>query len=322
MSSVSALSFNRALVTGASGFVGRHLVRRLADDGCFVVGVDLSTSWNPQICGVEFVTADIRDPNVVQTALSKAQPEVVFHLAAQPSPAQSMRDPVADIQLNVLGSVNVARAAVSIGVRRFVFFSTGGAMYGGGAIGGEHERMLVDDNTPPAPDSVYGASKLAVEHYLRVLCQDAEMQTSVLRPGHVYGPSPRQSLNGEYEEIAANFAYRMIRDEPIRIVGDGNQQLDYVYVDDVVEATLKAATLEPATCVIGTGVAPRTLEVFEIVARLTDYAREPVFLGRTTYSYVMDTQRARSTWTWEPQVSLEDGIAATVEWFRSELRVT
>ena len=195
-------------------------------------------------------------------------------------------------------------------------------MYGGGAIGGEHERMLVDDNTPPAPDSVYGASKLAVEHYLRVLGQDADMQISVLRPGHVYGPSPRQSLNGEYEEDAANFAYRMIRDEPIRIVGDGNQQLDYVYVDDVVEAAIKAATFEPATCIIGAGVAPRTLEVFRIAARLTHYAREPVFLDRPTYSYVMDAQRAHSTWNWVPQVSLEEGIAATIEWFRSEQGVT
>ena len=183
------------------------------------------------------------------------------------------------------------------------------------------EQMVIDDDTPPAPDSVYGVSKLAVEHYLRVLCQDTEMQTSVLRPGHAYGPGPRQSLDGEYEEDAANFAYHMIRDEPITIVGDGSQQLDYVYVDDVVEAAIRAATFEQATCIIGTGVAPRKLEVFELVARLTGYTREPVFIDRATYSYVMHADRASSVWRWSPEVSLEDGIAATVDWFRANLCV-
>ena len=211
-----------AVVTGSSGFIGSHLVERLNSDGVSVVGLDSSPPKIPNPTGTQFLGVDVRDYDSVTGALSEVQPEVVFHLAGQPSPAVSMRDPIVDIELNVLGTVNVARAAVSLGVQRFVFFSTGGAMYG------EPERLPVDDDTPPAPHSVYGASKLAAEHYLRVLAQHGGLEVSVLRPGHVYGSNAREGPDGEYEEQVANFAWRMIRDEPVQIVGDGSQRLDYV----------------------------------------------------------------------------------------------
>lgn len=306
-------SVKSAVVTGSSGFVGSHLVRRLADDGCLTVGIDLSPARIALPSEIRLVKADIRDTDSIRDVLSEVRPQVIFHLAGQPSPAKSMRDPIADIQLNVVGTVNVASAAASADVGRFVFFSTGGAMYG------QPQNIPIDEQTPPSPDSIYGASKLAAEEYLRVLGLETDMQTSVLRPGHIYGPDPRQALNDQYEEDAANFAYRMIRNERITIIGDGNQRFDYVYVDDVVEAAMKAAIMEPATCVIGTGTAPRTLEIFEMVARLTGYERDPIFVGDPTYSYVLDASRARSVWGWEPRVHLGEGIAATVHWFQANV---
>jgi UDP-glucose 4-epimerase len=314
---MSAPPHGPALVTGASGFIGGHLLARLARDGCSVVGLDAAPpdpSAAAPPAGAEVLTVDIRDDEAVRVALDEVRPEVVYHLAAQASVAMSMRDPAADIEVNVLGSVRLARAAAEAGVRRFVFFSTGGAIYG------QPKRIPVDEETPAMPLSVYGTSKLAAERYLGLLAEHGAFELSVLRPGNVYGPG--QDSEGE-AGVFAIFAARMLRAEPVTIFGDGSQGRDYVYVDDTVEAALLAATGKPATCVIGSGVATRTIEVFETLARLCDYDPEPVFADERPgdiQHIALDATRARSTWGWAPRVSLEQGSAATVEWFRAHPR--
>lgn len=301
-----------ALVTGAAGFIGSHLVERLLRDGCDVTGLDLDPARRPAPAGVEVIAADIRDAAALARVMAEARPTVVYHLAAQISVPASMRDPIADIEANVLGTVRLAQAAVDAGVQRIVFFSTGGALYG------DPEVVPVDESMEPSPASIYGASKLAAERYLELICDAGGVECSVLRPANIYGPG--QDPEGE-AGVVAIFARRMLRNEPVTIFGDGSQQRDYVYVDDVVDAALLAATGEPATCLVGSGVGTSTLDVYRLLAAFCGYEREPVFADERPgdiQRITVDSTRARERWGWTPRVPLDDGFAATVEWFRAQ----
>ncbi|MCY3655589.1 MAG: NAD-dependent epimerase/dehydratase family protein [Chloroflexi bacterium] len=302
----------RAVVTGSTGFVGSHIVDRLAADGCAVTGISNTPPRREPPEGVTEQLADIRDADAVEALVADARPDVVFHLAAQASVPVSMRNPVADILVNVIGSVNVAQAAAAAGARRLVFFSTGGALFG------QPEELPAGEHTPVEPQSVYGASKIAAEHELGALCRHLGLELSVLRPGNIYGPG--QDAAGE-SGVVAIFATRMLMGAPARIFGDGSQQRDYVYVDDVVDAALLAATGEPATCEVGSGVGTATLDIFRHLAALTGYTREPVFAPERPgdpHAVYLDPSRARERWGWEASTSLEEGLAATVEWFRAD----
>jgi UDP-glucose 4-epimerase len=303
-----------ALVTGSSGFFGGHLVARLAREGVAVTAMDAAEPRQTLPTSVRDLRVDVRAAAAVREAVLATRPDVVYHLAAQASVSVSMRDPVADIQTNVLGTVHLAQAAIDAGVRRFVFVSTGGALYGEPAV------VPVTEELRATPASVYGASKLAAEQYLSVLLTSSAMTLSVLRPGNIYGPA--QDPHGE-AGVVAIFTQRMLRGEPVTIFGDGSQQRDYVYVDDVVDAALLAATGSPATCLIGSGAGTSTLTIWETLARLTasggapQYAAErPGDIQRTW----LDSSHARAVWGWTPRVSLEDGMARTVEWFRAQVR--
>ncbi len=302
-----------ALVTGAAGFIGSHLVERLLRDGCDVTGLDLDPARRPPPTGVDVVAADLGDAAGLARVMADVRPRTVYHLAAQISVPASMRDPIADIEANVLGTVRLAQAAVDAGVQRIVFFSTGGALYG------DPEVVPVDESMEPSPASVYGASKLAAERYLELICDAGGVECSVLRPANIYGPG--QDPEGE-AGVVAIFAQRMLRNEPVTIFGDGSQQRDYVYVDDVVDAALLAATGEPATCLVGSGAGTSTLDVYRLLAALCGYEREPVFADERPgdiQRITVDSTRARERWGWTPRVPLDDGFAATVDWFRERV---
>jgi UDP-glucose 4-epimerase len=300
-----------ALVTGASGFIGSHLVRRLVAEGCDVVGIDIDTAQRPTPDGATIETVDIRDTDGVRRVISETQPRAVYHLAAQASVAVSMRDPVADIEANVLGTVNLAQAAIKSDVRRVVFFSTGGALYG------EPKHMPVSEDAPPQPESVYGASKLAAERYLRLLCDAASVDLSILRPANIYGPG--QDPHGEAGVIAI-FAARMLAGESATIFGDGKQRRDYIYIDDALDAALLSVVGEPATCLIGSGIGTSTREIFDLVAAASGYEREPIFAPERPgdiQRIALDASRAADVWGWRPSTALADGLAATVDSFRA-----
>ena len=302
----------RALVTGSSGFVGSHLVARLAAEGCTVTGLSNTPPRQPPPEGVTEHRVDIRDGDAVARTIAEARPEVVFHLAAQSSAPVSMRDPVADIETNVVGSVHVAQAAAAAGARRLVFFSSGGTLFG------QPDVLPAGEHTPMAPASIYGASKIAAEYELGALCPHLGLELSVLRPGNIYGPG--QDAGGE-SGVVAIFAMRMLAGREATIFGDGSQQRDYVYIDDIVDATLRAADGEPATCEVGSGRGTSTLEVFRLLARLTAYEREPVFAPERPgdiQAIYLDPSRALERWGWAATTSLEEGLAATVDWFRGQ----
>ena len=221
-----------------------------------------------------------------------------------------MRDPATDVLTNVLGSVHVAQAAAEAGARRIVFFSSGGALHGA------PRSLPANEDTPIAPDAVYGASKIAAEHELGALCRHLGLELSVLRPGNIYGPG--QDAAGE-SGVVAIFSSRMLAGEPVTIFGDGSQQRDYVYVGDVVEAALLAAGREPATCVIGTGEGTSTQRIFDTLAALTGYGQPPVYAAERPGDHAaiyLDPSRAGELWGWAPRTALEEGMARTVEWFR------
>jgi len=303
-----------ALVTGAAGFVGGHLVARLAAEGWRGVAAD----HRPGRVGVDAAPPgavderllDVRDADAVAALLAEAQPAVCFHLAAQASVPLSMEDPAADVAVNVLGTIHVARGCLAAGVPRLVFFSTGGAIYG------DPERSPVDEGHPLRPGSVYGASKAASELYLGALTAGSGTAVAVLRPGNVYGPA--QDSTREYGVVGI-FAGRMLRGEPVTIFGDGQEQRDYVYVEDVVDAALAAAGGEPATCNVATGVPVTTRRVFELVAAETGYALAPRIAPARPgdlYGVTLSPALAAERWGWRPRVAIEEGVRRTVVWFR------
>jgi UDP-glucose 4-epimerase len=301
----------RALVTGSSGFVAWHLVLRLVAEGVEVIGLDFAEPRQPLPTGVTDLRIDIRDRDLVREAILQHRPEVVYHLAAQASVSVSMREPQVDIETNVIGTLHLAQAAIEAGTRRFVFVSTGGALFG------EPDLLPVTEDTTASPASIYGASKYAAERYLGIVVGGSEMQLSVVRPGNIYGPA--QNPHGE-AGVVAIFTERMLRGEPVTIFGDGSQQRDYVFVDDVVEAAVRGAIGTPATCLIGTGTGTSTQTIFDTLAGLTGY-EAPVRYGPERPGDIqriwLDARHAREVWQWAPQVSLKDGMARTIEWFRA-----
>lgn len=311
---MSATVPSPALVTGAAGFFGSHLVARLARDGCAVTGIDIAPHQRTQPDGVQIVAADVRDADALRRVIADVRPAVVYHLAAQASVTVSMSDPAHDIDVNVLGSVRVAQAAIEGGVQRLVFVSTGGALYG------EPDQLPVTEAATPAPLSVYGVSKLAAERYLTVLAAAEQVDLSIVRPANIYGPG--QDPLGE-AGVVAIFAAKMLRDQPVTIFGDGSQLRDYLYVDDAVDATVLAAISEPSTCLIGTATGTSTLDVYHLVARFAGYEREPQYEAERPgdiQRITLASERAKRLWGWEASTSIEEGFAATVDWFRANPR--
>ncbi|MBM3139387.1 MAG: SDR family NAD(P)-dependent oxidoreductase [Chloroflexi bacterium] len=302
------------LVTGGAGFIGGHLVAALAEAGDRVTSIDRERIRRPLPPGVEEVTLDLRDHAALREAVAEAMPAVVYHLAAQASVAISMREPREDIETNVLATVELARAAADAACRRFLFVSSGGALYG------SPERLPAKETTAVAPQSVYGASKAAAELYLDVVSRQTGLSVSVVRPANVYGPW--QDPHGE-AGVVAIFAQRMLRGEPVTIFGDGRQTRDYVYVGDVAAAIRAAAQAETAaTCNVATGRETSTQQIFDALAGLTGYERQPVYGPERpgdVARIALDPSHARRAWGWRPSVKLDDGLAETVRWFRERM---
>jgi UDP-glucose 4-epimerase len=300
----------RALVTGGAGFIGSHLAERLVAEGHSVCVVDdLSTgsaSNAPPAARLHHV--DICDWDSLRDVIAAFRPQVVFHAAAQTDVGRSIREPDFDARVNVLGGLNVLRAAAAARTRRIVYASSA-------AVYGTPERLPVSETHPTRPISEYGASKLALEHYLHAYQARGLIEYAALRYSNVYGP--RQRADGE-AGVVAIFTRRMLAGEPVTIFGDGTKTRDYVYVGDVVEATVHAAW-GPAGVVanLGWGREVSDLELFREVAAATRYTAAPVHapdrpgdIGRMC----LDPAVAQRTWDWQATVTLRDGIRRVAEW--------
>ena len=300
----------RCLVTGGAGFIGSTLVDALIRRGDDVTVIDdLSRGRREQVnAAADLVVADIGGD--VAGILRRVKPEVVFHEAAQIDVRRSVAEPLLDTSINVLGTVNVLQSAVDAGVRRVVFASSGGALYG------DTETMPTPESHACLPASQYGGAKLCGEVYGRVYESLHGLEFVALRYSNVYGP--RQDPHGE-AGVVAIFAERLLRGEGTRVFGDGRQTRDYVFVDDVVAANLAAADSPTGSYNIATGVECDVLTLHERIAQACGVDATPEHAearaGEQQRS-CLDISLAAAQLGWAPQVSLEDGIRRTVAFFR------
>ncbi len=308
----------RALVTGAAGFIGSTLVDRLRADGHQVVGLDnFATGRAVNIehlagdAGFSFVEADIVSADL-QTILAQHQPEVVFHLAAQIDVRHSVADPVFDASVNVVGTIRLADAARTAGVRKIVHTSSGGSIYGTPA------HYPTGEDVPADPASPYAAGKVAGEIYLNTFGHLYGLQCSHIAPANVYGP--RQDPHGE-AGVVAIFAQALLEGRPTKVFGDGSNTRDYVFVDDVVDAFVRASGEQGngQRFNVGTGVETSDRQLHTAVAAAVGAPDDPEFhpprLGDLKRS-CLDISRGADVLGWRPQVALADGVTRTVEYFR------
>jgi UDP-glucose 4-epimerase len=304
----------RTLVTGGAGFIGSNLVDALLARGDDVVVVDdLSTGRRSNLDGAlergaALHHADVREAAAVREILASERPAVIFHLAAHIDVRRSVSDPASDAQINVEGTINLLEAAREAGVRRLVFASTGGAIYG------ESTVVPTPETEPPSPLSPYGQSKYAAEGYCRLAATLHGLSTISLRYANVYGP--RQDPLGEGGVIAI-FCGRLREGGRPTIFGDGMQTRDYIYVKDVVDATLAAAgSAATGSYNVGTGRETSVLELVEGLRQLAgshDFSpeHEAARLGEVHRS-CLDPQLAGTTLGWSPSTSLAEGLRLTL----------
>jgi UDP-glucose 4-epimerase len=308
----------RALVTGAAGFIGSTLVDRLRADGHAVVGLDNFATGratnlehladDPEFA---FVEADIVAADL-SAILDEHRPEVVFHLAAQIDVRQSVADPQFDASVNVVGTVRLAEAARRAQVRKIVHTSSGGSIYG------TPPSYPTSEDVPTDPASPYAAGKVAGELYLNTFRHLYGLECSHIAPANVYGP--RQDPHGE-AGVVAIFAQALLSGKPTKVFGDGTHTRDYVFVDDVVDAFVRASG--PAgggqRFNIGTGVETSDRQLHSAVAAAAGAPDNPAFhpprLGDLNRS-CLDIGLAQRVLGWRPQVALDDGVRRTVEYFR------
>jgi UDP-glucose 4-epimerase len=297
------------LITGGAGFIGSHIVELLAPMYRVVVWDDFSTGKRESLPnGVEILEGDVRDEEGLTRACYEHKIETIIHLAAQSNVRESLANPYRDASVNVLGGVAILRACVTARVRRFIFASSGGAVYG------ERRRQPCPENAATSPLSPYGAAKLAVEVYLRTLGGPAGLRSVTLRLGNVYGP--RQSPQGE-AGVVSLFANAMLSGASPIIFGDGRQTRDFVYVRDVARA-FKAALRAPAGIYnIGTGVESSVLEIAKLLSHEIGFTgaivHRPSIRGEVRRN-ALDVSRAREGMRWRASTPLREGLRATVRW--------
>lgn len=312
----------RVIITGGAGFIGSHIVERLLEAGHEPHVIDnLSTGDRRNLPkSVMLHEVDVRHADAVLKVFEEVRPQAVSHQAAQMSVSLSVREPIFDAEVNVMGLLSVLRAADRTGVERFVFASSGGVLYG--------DVFEPAPETHPAdPVSPYGISKWVGERYLKFYAANTAMKCIALRYSNVYGP--RQNPHGE-AGVVAIFCQRLLRGESATINGDGKYIRDYVYVTDVAEANfnaLTAPTKEPFRPYnVGTGIGIDTNQISgaihdECVRLVGDRQKVPELLrgparAGDLRSNLIDASQAAQDWGWQPRVPFETGLRQTVEWFQ------
>jgi UDP-glucose 4-epimerase len=295
----------RALVIGGNGFLGSSLVERLRAMGYRTRVLDPSPAradvdWR----GVDYVIGDLLDKSLLPSLIEGV--DIVFHLASSTVPSTSNMDPVADVQTNLVGAINLCTAMIAAGQRRLVYFSSGGTVYG------DPRQQPVPESHPLHPISSYGVVKVAIENYLLMYEQLGNLDPLILRPSNPYGP--RQSGAGLQGVIAA-FLGRARLGEGVRIWGDGEIVRDYLYIDDLIDFAATAGTGNKNGLVnVGSGQGHTLNQIVDLVREATGAALPVEYAPRRAYDVaeiVLDISRARSEFDWHPAMELSAGIQAT-----------
>ena len=310
----------RILVTGGAGFIGSHVVDAYVAAGHEVAVLDNFSTGNEANVNpaVEAHRVDLRDQAGVEKVVASFRPEIVNHHAAQSEVPKSIADPGLDAHINIVGGLNLLKASVDHKVKKVIFISTGGALYG------EPDMVPAGEDHPVRPLSPYGTSKFCFEQYLGTFKRTFGMEFTVLRYANIYGP--RQDFYAEEGRVVAIFASRMLARKPVTIDGDGEQSRDMLHVGDAATANLAALESgDGGTFHVSTGVPVSVNDLFRKLAILTDYKMEPNLGPRRkgdVYRIALDNARARQGLGWEPRVSLEEGLSLTVDYFREQVSQT
>jgi UDP-glucose 4-epimerase len=306
----------KILVTGGAGFIGSHVVDTYVALGHEVTVVDDLSSGrkknvNPK---AELVTMDIRDPNI-STLFAKGRFDLVNHLAAQIDVRRSVQDPFLDASINILGTLRILEGCRTYGVRKLIFASSGGVMYG------ECRTRAALESDPCQPVSPYGFSKAAAETYIRFFGETYHLPFTILRYGNVYGL--RQDPHGE-AGVVSIFIGKLLANEPVTIYGTGKQERDYVYVGDVAQANVQALLKgENQILNIGTGHATSVNVLYSKLQEVHGKSPAPAYApprpGELDRS-VLDSTRAQEVLSWRPLYSLPQGLAETYAFFHQQMK--
>ena len=320
---------NRAVVTGGAGFIGSHLVDALVARGVEVLVIDnfasgslanLEQAKRNGDRSLKILELDIGDSGLLK-AVTDFKPHTIFHLAAQMNVRHSVKDPVFDAQENVLGIIRVLEAARNSQAKKFIFASTGGAIYG------EQQQYPAPEDHPVLPESPYGVSKRAGELYLEYYAHAFGLDTVSMRFANVYGP--RQNPKGE-AGVVAIFSRQLLAGQPLTVNGDGKQTRDFVFVGDVVSACLLASELErPGTYSVfnvGRGTESSVLELVELLKGMAadmGVPEEPAVVHGAALAgeqrrSVIDATKLSMELGWQAKVGLKEGLRATVQSFIAE----
>lgn len=309
----------KILVTGGAGFIGSHVVDEYIRLGHKVIVVDNLITGNKKNLNskAKFYKVDIRDKNLLTKIFSSEKIDVVNHHAAQLDVRKSVADPQFDASVNIIGSLNLLELSVKFGVKKFIFSSSGGTIYGECT-----SPKPPKENSPYKPESPYGCAKLSVEYYMGYYNKVYGLKVAVLRYANVYGP--RQDPFGE-AGVVAIFANRMLKGEDVYIFGDGEQMRDFVFVKDVVRANILVTRKNFGNLVlnIGTGKLTSVNKLFSEMKKIIGYQKDAIYKpsrkGELFRSY-LDVSYAKKFIGWEPKTEFNCGLKETIEYFLHNLR--
>jgi UDP-glucose 4-epimerase len=302
---------SKILLTGGAGFIGSHIVDRLVEMGHDVIVVDNLTSGfranvNPS---ARFYELDVCDPEFARLVRAE-RPEVIDHHAAQTMVRVSTERPGHDAQVNILGLINLLTAAAEAGVRKVIFASSGGTVYG------TCQHLPIKEDEPLAPESPYGISKATSEHYLRYFAASTSVRYTALRYANIFGP--RDTVGSEH--VITVFARRLYEGLPPVIHWDGEQAKDYLYVEDAVQANVLALDHgDNQVYNIGSGMPVSVNMIYRMLVRITGIDIKAQHAPKRTGDvrlFYLDCSKAKRELGWQPRVPFESGLAQTLDWFR------
>ncbi|NTU72686.1 NAD-dependent epimerase/dehydratase family protein [Candidatus Roizmanbacteria bacterium] len=308
---------SKILITGGAGFIGSHIQDKLISLGHTVGIVDNLRSGSRENIhpSARFFEVDITDTDNLSETFVTFQPEIVYHLAAQNTVPDSMKDPQLDLNINIQGTFNVLSATHKYGAKKIIYTNTGGALYGDVT---DTQFPIKESELIDKPTSFYGVSKLAAEYYLKLFGNVFGISWVSLRLANVYGP--RQKGKGE-AGIIAIFTEKMVKGEKTTINGNGSHTRDYVFISDVVEAAIRALQYNKSDYFhVSSGIEVSNQQIYDIMSTYLDIHKTAQYGPERPGDVLrnsLSNEKIRSLWNWTPTITIEEGIHKTIDYYRS-----